>query len=209
MCFSGPKVDTSVQDAQLEESRLARQKEEERQARINAGTQAINSQFAQFDDAYYGKRSQSYLDYYQPQLDDKFALARKDLTYALARAGTLNSTAAADKNAELTKQYGQQSAAIQAKAAGEADTLRTSVQNNKSALVNQLNTTGDADAAANAATAATKQIFNQVPAYNPLGDIFSGIASGIGGLTSYYNNQQILSAGGVNGANRDSSTTIP
>lgn len=207
MC-SSPSVDTSVQDAQLEESRQARLKEEERQARINAGTKSITDQFSQFDDAFYGKRSTAYQGYYQPQLDDKFAQARKDLTYALARAGTLNSTAAADKNALLSKEYAQQTAAIQAKAAGEADTLRTSVQNNKSTLVNQLNATGDADTAANAATAATKQIYNQVPAYNPLGDIFSGFAAGIGGLAQSYQNAQIMSAGGVNGYNYDSSTTI-
>ena len=210
MCFGGPKVDDTIQRQQLEESRLARQREQEREDRIKAGTASIDQQFSQFDDNFYGKRTQSYNDYYQPQLDDKFSQARKDLTYALARAGTLNSSAAADKNALLSKQYAQQSSAINAKALGEADTLRQNVQNNKSSLVSELNATGDADAASNAALASTKMMFNQVPAYNPLGDIFSGVASGIGNVMGAYNAQQIYQAGGVSGSNNyDSSRQIP
>jgi hypothetical protein len=44
MCFGSPKVDTTIQEQQLEEARLARQREEERTARIQEGyLQIINS----------------------------------------------------------------------------------------------------------------------------------------------------------------------
>lgn len=211
MCFSSPHVDNTIQQQQLAESQAAREKEAAREARIQQGTQAIDNQFSQFDDSFYNKRAQAYTDYYQPQLDDRFSEARKDLTYALARAGTLNSTAAADKNALLQKQYATETGNIQAKAQGEADNLRTTVQNNKSGLVSELNSTGDADAASNAALASTKQMFNQVPAYNSLGDIFSGFSAGVGNAAQQYASRQILAAGGVStkGANYNSSQDIP
>lgn len=206
MCFA-PKIDNTIQKQQLKEAEEARAREAAREARIKSGSEAVTNQFNQFDDAFYGKREQAYMGYYQPQLDDKFADARKQLTYAFARAGTLNSTAAADKNADLTKQYGTQLAAIQSKAQGEADNLRTQVQGSKSSIISQLNATGDADAASNAALASTKQMYNSVPSYNPLGDIFAGIATGIGGMYNANNQQQILNAGGL-GNNYDSSKTI-
>ncbi len=207
MC-SSPKVDNSVQKKQLQEAEEARKREEERAARIKAGTSSINDQFAGFDDNFYGQRTTAYQDYYMPQLEDKFADARKNLTYALARAGILNSTAAGEKQAKLAEAYDNQRAAIQSKALADTDTMRSRVQSEKSALVSQLNATGDADQAALQATAATKMLFNQVPEYSPLGDIFSGFAAGIGNYQQAQTNNAILSAAGLSNARRSPSTYV-
>lgn len=180
--FSGPKVDNTIPNMMKAEAEAARKKEAERQAAIKTGMESINNQFAGFGDDFYGGRRSAILDYYQPQLDDQMKKARDALTFAFARAGTLNSTMAADRTADLTKQYDLQKAGLVSNAEGDAANLRNSVANQKSSLIGQLNATGDANQVANDALAATQQIYAQRPNYSPLGDIFGGIAGGIGNM---------------------------
>ena len=180
--FSSPKVDNTLRDLMTQEAAAARLKEEQRQASIKTGMGSINNQFAGFGDDFYGGRRDALLDYYQPQLDDQMKKARDALTFAFARAGTLNSTMAADRTADLTKQYDLQKAGLVSNAEGDAANLRNAVQNQKSALIGQLNATGDANQIANDATAATQQIYATRPNYSPLGDIFAGITGGIGNM---------------------------
>lgn len=192
MCFGGgPKVDDSIQRQQMAEAEAARKKEEEREARIKTGTAKLDTQFAGFDDNFYNGRRNAYTGFYQPQLDDQFGQARDQLTYALARAGTLNSTLAADKQADLTKKYDVQRASILSQANDQVSAQQSRIGNEKSALVAQLNATGDADAVSNQALSRTQQLYQEQPAYNPLGDIFSGVAAGIG---NYVNNQNNTNA---------------
>jgi hypothetical protein len=209
MCFAPkPRVDTTVQEAQVKEAADARAAEEARQARIRAGNASIDTAFSGFDDNFYGGKAKAYSDYYMPQVEDKFADARKNLTFALARAGTLNSSIAGEKNADLLKQYELQRATIQNQATSEANALRTRIGNEKSTLVSQLNATGDADRAANEATSRTQMLFNEAPSYNPLGDIFSGVAAGIVQWRTAQQNEAILAAGGVNSPRRSASTYV-
>ena len=187
MCFGGPKVDNSVQQQQLEEAAQARQREEERQARVTSGSAKLDQIFSGFDDNFYDARRAAYTGFYKPQLDDQFRSAQDQLTFSLARAGTLNSTMAADKQGELKNKYDVQNASIISQADGEAAALRQRINNEKSALVAQLNATGDADRVSNEALGRTQQMFHEKPAYSPIGDIFSGVAAGIG---NYYNARQ-------------------
>lgn len=133
-----------------------------------------------FNDDFFDQRRNDFLGYYQPQLDDQFSKARDQLTFALARAGTLNSTLAADKQGDLSSQYDVQRASILSQADADVAAQRARINQEKSGLVAQLNATGDADRVSNEALARTQQMFNEKPAYNPLGDIFSGVAAGIG-----------------------------
>jgi hypothetical protein len=150
-----------------------------------------------FDDKFYQNRRDAYMGYYQPQLDDKFKTARDELTYALARAGTLNSSMAGEKSDKLKQDYDVQQASVSSKADADVNQLKTRVAGEKSALVSQLNATGDASRAANEATSRTKAIYSEKPEYNPLGDIFAGVANAIGGYFTGQQNAQILAAGGV------------
>jgi hypothetical protein len=160
-----------------------------------------------FDDRFYQNRRDAYMGYYQPQLDDKFKTARDELTYALARAGTLNSSMAGEKNDKLKQDYDVQQASVSSKADADVNALKTRVAGEKSALVSQLNATGDADRASNEALSRTKAIYSEKPEYNPLGDIFAGVANAIGGYYSGVQNGQILAAGGLGDSRSPRRTT--
>jgi len=172
----------------LEDSARARREEEARQGRIREGTERIDSNFSQFDNGFYDGFKGSYMDYYQPQLDDQFGKANDQLTYALARAGTLNSSMAADGRGDLGGQYDDARAGVVSEATAATNNLRGRVQGERSTLVSQLNATGDSARAANEANAASQRLFQEQPRYNPLGDIFSGVGQGIGAVR--YGQQQ-------------------
>lgn len=144
-----------------------------------------------FDDKFFQKRRDAYMGYYQPQMDTKFKEAREALEYALARAGTSNSSIAGEKMAELQRQYAENQAAISSKADADVNGFRSRIANEKSALVSQLNATGDADRAGNEATQRTQMLMKDVPEYNPLGDIFSGVANTVGGFARAAQDREI------------------
>lgn len=187
MCgISGPKYDTTLQDQMLAEAEAARVREEARQARIKTGQTNIDNTFAGFDDNFYSGRKSAFLDFYQPQIEDQFGDAQKQLTYGLARNGILNSTMAADASGKLSKDYATNWASIVSKADADVNALKSNVANEKSALTAQLNATADADRVTNDALGRTQQMFETRPDYNPLGDIFSGV----GDAFSNYNTAQ-------------------
>ncbi len=180
MCGGKPDVDNSIQEQMLADSKRAREEEEARAARIRTGTAKIDNDFGKFDDNFYTGFRDNYTGFYQPELDRKFTDARDDLTFALARAGTLNSSMAGQKSADLSTAYDVNRASILSDADGAAADLRANVNNEKSGLVSLLNATGDADRASNEALARSSQLLQTQPRFNPLGDIFAGVTSGIG-----------------------------
>lgn len=159
-------------------AKKARQEEEARQARIRAGMASIDDTFSAFGPEYYDQRSDAYMTFALPQLDDQYAEARKQLTYALSRGGLLSSSAGAGKTADLQKQYDQQRLALASRAADLANQARRDVEDSRSTLISQLNATGNADAASQAA-ASRAMMLNQMPAFEPLGPIFQNVAAGI------------------------------
>lgn len=201
-----PTVDNTIQQQLLAEAQAARQREEQRQARIKTGIQTINDTFAPFNDQFYNGRKTAFLDYYQPQLDDQFKDAKDQLTYAFSRAGTLNSTAAADEAAKLGKKYTLQLGSLVNQAEGDANGLRGQIENDKSSIIGQLNATGDADAASNDALARTKVLAQTQPAYSPLGDIFAGVGDAIGNYASAQRNRALYNS--YFGSNGSSARTV-
>jgi len=169
---------------------------------LYSGTKQVTG----FDDAFFGGQRDAYMDFYQPQLDDQFGQAKDQLTYALARAGTLNSTLAADKSADLTKKYDVQKASVLSQANDQVAQNRSRINNEKSALVAQLNATGDANRVSNEALSRTQQMYNEAPAYNPLGDIFSGVAAGIGNYVNARNDVNAYNSYFGNGQSRNART---
>ncbi len=204
MCLGGsPKVDNRLTNLQIEEARRAREEEEARQGRIRAGNQKIDQVFSGFTPAFYDTRFNDFMAFYQPQLDDRIQRARSDLTFALNDAGLLNSTVAADKVADLNKEYDTQRASIISRGKNDVDSFKGRIANEKAALVSQLNATGDADRISNEATARTQQLFREIPEYSPLGDIFGGLASGIGSYASRLRDDAIYSAAGLSSPRRN------
>jgi len=171
----------------LADSKAARAEEEARKARIKDGSARIDTNFAGFDQQFFDGIANNQMNLYQPELDDQFGKARDSLAFALARAGTLNSTIAGDKTAELGQKYDTQKATIASNAQAAADALKGRVATEKTSLTGLLNSTADSDRAANESLARSQQLFQEQPTYNALPDLFAGFASGVG---NYYAGQQ-------------------
>lgn len=132
-----------------------------------------------FTDDYFKGLRQNYIDYATPQLEDQYGKAQKELTFALARGGNLDSSARGDKAGELQRLYdlNKQQVADQALAyEGEA---RNSVEDARSNLIATLNATGDAQGAANSAIARASAL-SKPAAYSPLSQLFADFTAGLG-----------------------------
>jgi hypothetical protein len=126
-----------------------------------------------FGDKFYNKFKQGILDYYMPQVSDQYSDAKKELTYRLARAGTLRSSAAAEEVADLAKQNTLNEGKIRSQADTAAADLRNRVASEKSKAESQLYATENPEVAANQATAAIRNITAEKPDLTPLGEIFT------------------------------------
>jgi len=187
---SHPSNDAMV-NFEMQQAADAKQKEADRQARLATGTQTVNDIFsgANFDDAFYNKYKQASLDYTLPQLSTQYNLAKNKLTYDLARAGTLRSSAAVDAAGRLNTQNLTDEAGLRAGADQQAATLRTQIGNEKQQAINQLYATEDPTVAANTATGMVQQGAIATPNLNPLGALFDPIAvGGINAANSYLGN---------------------
>ena len=162
------------------EAALARADEEARQERIRTGTTSINDTFdSQFTDDFYNQRRKAYIDYATPQLEDQYADAQKQLTYALARGGLLDSSIRGSKLGELQQQYALQNQDIADKALASETDARNAVEDSRSNLITTLNATGDAQQAASTAIARASAL-SQPAAYSPLTSLFADFTDALG-----------------------------
>lgn len=157
----------------------ARAEEKKRNKRINRGMTNINRTFdAQFNPEFFGGIEQAGLDYYMPQLDRQFEDAMRELTFALAGSGNLNSSLRGDRFARLQQDYDRAAQDVAARARQTADQRRGDVEASRSNLTAQLRASADPSAASQNALAQAG-ILSTLPTFEPLGDFFSGAASGI------------------------------
>lgn len=186
----------------------ARQREQERQARIRQGMGAINSQFAQFDDGFFNKRRDAYVAYATPQLNEQRDDALTRLTAALSRSGALQSSTAINKNARLARDFALQRQGLTDKGMDLATSARSDLENARSSLVTDLYATADPMAAAQGAQARAK-IASQTPGFSPLGSLFENITSGLADWAESraYNKAFASTAPGASGG-RDSGRTV-
>ena len=175
---------------QMLQAAQARQEEEARQQRIEQGREFIDRQFDLFnkDKAFFDRYRQGITDYYKPQIDRQYADANKNLTYQLADAGTLRSTAAADATADLTRQKDSNLVAMNAKADSALGDLRNQIASNKDTAINQLMTTEDPSVSANTALNGIANVQLAKPDLSPLANLFSTAA--IGGANAVKSWQQ-------------------
>lgn len=132
-----------------------------------------------FNDQFFTDRRDAYLGYATPQLEDQYTKAQKELTYALDRAGLLDSSARAQKASELQKLYDLNSQQIADQAQSYSDQTRNSVEDARANLIATLNATGDATGVANQALTRAS-ILSQPAAYSPLSQLFSSFTAGLG-----------------------------
>lgn len=172
----------------------AQEAENERQNSVNNGMNNINNIFSQFDDNFYNKRRDAYLDYANPQLSSQYADANKQLTFQLARNGTLDSTARTGQDAQLAKLYAQGQTGIDNEALDYENTARNNIASAKSNLTSELVSTGNDNAATDAAT--SQAVVSSMPdIYQPVPALFSGFT---GALAQQAQGEQLSSI--TNGA---------
>lgn len=185
---------------EMEQAQEARDKENQRQARLTSGKQAVDDIFAGggFDDAFYNKYKDAKLGYDLPQLEDQYNKRKEQTTYDLARAGLLRSTAAGQAQADLELQKSMNEAGIRAGADQGVADLRKSIANEQSAALSQLYATEDPNVAANTAIQSVQQGQLSTPALSPLGELFKplviGGAGALGSIVDNYNMAKYLSA---------------
>lgn len=150
----------------------ARRMEEERQERIREGTAKVDDLFSQFNDGFYDNIRKSALDYYNPIVDEQYGRANASQTFQLANQGNLQSSAAAQRMADLFKDYGTTRQQVVDRAFDIAQNHRAGVEDNRSALYGQLHGGASLDTVANLASTRAAMM-NQVPTFSPLGDLFS------------------------------------
>ena len=156
----------------------ARADEQERQARIRAGTEQVNQTFNQFDDNFFNKQRDNFTAFALPQLDQQYGKAQKDLTFALTRAGNLDSSTRGQQFGELQKLYDTNKTQVADQGQTYANQARTSVEDARAGLITTLNATGDATGAASGATARSAALA-QPPGYSAIGDAFAAFRRGL------------------------------
>jgi hypothetical protein len=191
MCGKKPTVDTSYQDFAREQAERARAEEDARQARVNDGLAQVRAVFEGGAagggmEPLLAAREEALRGFYLPQLDQKRDKAAEDLTFALSRAGLLNSSAAGEKQANLGEVYSLEKAGVLGDIASDIAGTRTTMNQNRASIEAGLRASGDATAAANQALAAADTFRADSPKLSPLGDIFYGTAAGIGAARQGY-----------------------
>lgn len=151
--------------------------------------------FKGFTEDFYKGREQAYSDFATPQLEDQLADARKKLTFALARSGTLNSSTRASKEAELAKEAGTARQGIADAALATGNQARNAVEGARSDLINTLTSTGDVDSAVRSALARSTAL-SAPTQFSPIGSLFANFTSALGTQAAaeraqYYSNGTI------------------
>jgi hypothetical protein len=174
--------------------------EQARQQSIRDGTTKVNSIFdSQFTPDYYEGQKKAYSDYATPQLDDQYSDAQKQLTFALARGGNIDSSAAAGQTADLQKQYDLNKQKIADDALSYGAKAKTSVEDARTNLVSMLNSTGDAQGAATSAISRASAL-SQPAAYSPLTSLFADFTNALGTVAAQNRANTYGAGSGATGA---------
>jgi hypothetical protein len=187
---SSPQNQQMVQ-FEMSQAADARAREAQRQARLDQGKGAIDALFGptNFGAPFYDRYTKASLDYDMPQLQTQYDKARRDMTYDLARAGTLRSTAAGQAQGFLENERAVNEGAIRARADTDTAALRQSIQSQQAQALNQLYATEDPGVAANTATSMVANAQLAKPNLDPLGELFKPLIIGAGGAYGGYANQ--------------------
>ena len=175
---------------------IAQQRELDRQSRIRQGMSRIEGAFRGFDDKYYNNYATASNEYYMPQEEKQYKDAQDELTYRLARAGTLNSSMAANNTADLARQNALNRAQVLQMGDQSAANLRSRVSAEKSTLMNQLYSSEDPDLTANAALTSAKNLGADQPSLSPLGQLFNVATVGAANFMNGFKTGNAYSAAG-------------
>ena len=163
-----------------------RAEQKAREARIAWGMKQVNSNFDKFDDNFFGKQNQAYLDYAMPQINQQYTQASNGLQYALARQGIGQSSIGNDRIAQLSGDYQLNRQAAVDKAREVTQNARRSIEDARSGVISDLYAT--ADPAAAAKSALSRATYLSTPqTFSPVGQLF---ATALDGLNTYQSAKQ-------------------
>jgi hypothetical protein len=178
------------------QAEIAKREEAARQKRLERGKERIDTIFGDIKPKFYNAYGKSYRDFYNPDVRRQYRQARGDLTFGLARAGTLRSSVAAEQMADIERQKLKQNTAIKSKADAEVGRLRTQVADAKSSAIGQLYATEDPSLAANTAANSVQSQLKETPKYDPLGEVFNIAALGAAGYLNANSTRAYNQGGG-------------
>lgn len=154
-------------------------REAERQAKITEGYNTIQNVFGGFNDDFYNSRGTAYTEFAQPQLDDQYEEAVKQLTFALSRNGRLDSSTAGEEQKKLQKQYDQQKLSLSDKSLQYGNDARSAVERSRSDLVAMNSNLANPQTIATEAQARLSGL-QAMPTFSPLAPLFTNAAESLG-----------------------------
>tara|TARA_R100000808_G_scaffold2768_2_gene10423 strand:- start:6637 stop:7233 length:597 start_codon:yes stop_codon:yes gene_type:complete len=152
--------------------------EEARAQRVRDSRGAVDTVFDTYDDDFYNKRRQSYLDYANPQVQQDYEDAMGELMGALASSGRTKSSLAAKRKAKGQELMDRAQADVNMKAEGHVGDLKSALAQTKQNMYDQASTLADVDATTNLAIGQF-QAASKPPVYNPLTDMFADVTAGL------------------------------
>lgn len=190
-------------------ARRAEQREIERERRIRDGMSRIDQVFRAFDDNFFNQQRQAQLDYLLPQIRDQYENAQRQLIYALARGGQLNSSVAARRNAQLAREHQLALARADSIADQAVKAARGDVERERADLIAQLQATADPASVANQARIRGESLRIGQPLAD-VGVLFQNATAGLAAaLAPRYDEYGQRVGGGVSfGGQRDRSRVI-
>ena len=168
----------------VKEAKRARKEAEraelERQNNISRGREDIGRVWGEtFTPDFFENISKEYTAWAMPQLERQNEAATQNLLYALARAGTSRSSAAAKGKGDLQEQFDLGRQTVAQNAEDVANRRRVEVENQRQAIESQLYATEDpAAAAAAAANSAFNASFR--PEYSPMAQLITDVSGWYG-----------------------------
>jgi hypothetical protein len=195
-----------IAEAQAEADEV-RAAEDRRQENITLGETNIKNAFSQFDDDFFGKRKQSYLDFATPQLDRQYQDQMRQLTAALARSGNLNSSLRGSLMGELQREYDTGKLSLADSALGYADAARAGVKDAQARLRKSNAELADPGVIDESALAEAQGLL-VAPKFDNLGQMLSNLSANVGSPMSAFNTPRGTGGmqlyGGGRGAGRSS-----
>lgn len=150
--------------------------ERARQTRVAAGKAEIDRNFAGFDPAFYDRAKSDYTAAVTPGMFKDYQNTKNNLTYALSRAGGLNSSTAVQRNESLSNELAKNESVIANNAQDQSNRVQGQVNAQKGQLVQQLEASSD-PAAINAQSAASASQLRAPSVIQPLGNLFADWSS--------------------------------
>ena len=205
MCTGGGGGNSKQTDYAAEQRAL----EAERQAKIAAEVEKINSAFGGFGDDYFNGVAGAYTDHYTPELTQQYNDARKRLIETNPGGG--QGSAFNSSLANLDEEYAKQRANMADNASKFSSGYRNNVEGERSSLLNMASINGGSGASAAQAINQAKALATP-PTYSPLGDLFQRVTGNLAAIQQVRGNNGAMyrQAPNLNFANsgRDNSVIV-